>query len=85
MELLMDIIGWSGAASVIIAYGLTSYGKIKSDSYPFQILNLVGGILLIIYAYHKNAEANIFINGVWVVIAISALYKLMRNSKGDKN
>ena len=78
MNLLMDIIGWTGAAAVIIAYGLTSYGKIKSDSFPFQILNLVGGVLLIIYAVHKNADANVFINAVWVVIAISALIKLLR-------
>jgi hypothetical protein len=83
MKLLMDIIGWLGAATVIVAYGLNSYQKIKSDSYPFQIANLAGGILLIIYAFYKKADANVFINIVWVIIAISSLFKLARKKKSD--
>ena len=48
MKLIVDILGWIGSVAVIAAYGLNSYQKIKSDSYLFLILNLVGGIFLII-------------------------------------
>lgn len=62
---------------VITAYGLNSYQKIKSDSFFFLLLNLVGGIFLIIYSVYYTAYANTFINVVWVLIAIPALIKLI--------
>jgi hypothetical protein len=81
MKLLIDILGWVGSVAVIAAYGLNSYQKIKSDSLLFLLLNLVGGIFLIIYSVYYTAYANTFINVVWVIIAIPALYQLFRKSK----
>lgn len=66
---------------VIIAYGLNSYQKIKSDSIIFYVLNLVGGIFLIIYSVYYTAYANTFINVVWVIIAIPAIINLIRKKK----
>ena len=73
--LWIDIIGWIGSAEVIAAYGLNSYQKIRSDSRVFQMLNLTGGILLIIYTVHYNAYASAVINIVWVVIAVGAILR----------
>jgi hypothetical protein len=81
MKLLIDIIGWVGSFMVIIAYGLNSYQKIKSDSITFYVLNLVGGIFLIIYSVYYTAYANTFINVVWVIIAIPAIINLIRKKK----
>ena len=77
MKLIVDILGWIGSVAVIAAYGLNSYQKIKSDSYLFLTLNLVGGIFLIVYSYYYTAYANTFINVVWVIIAVPALIKLI--------
>ena len=76
MKLLIDIIGWIGSFEVIAAYGLNSYQKIKSDSILFYVLNLTGGLLLILYSVYKEAFPNAFINIVWVIIALVALIKL---------
>lgn len=81
MKLIIDILGWIGSIAVIAAYGLNSYQKIKSDSYLFLSLNLLGGIFLIIYSYYYTAYANTFINVVWVIIAVPALIRLFRKSK----
>jgi len=78
MKLLIDIIGWLGSIQVIAAYGLNSYQKLKSDSIYFLLLNLIGGICLIIYSYYYSAFANTFINVVWVIIAIPALIKIAK-------
>lgn len=75
MDLIIEIMGWIGSVCVVAAYGLNSYQKIKSDSLLFYILNIAGGILLIIYSVHKVAYASTFINVVWVMIAIPALWK----------
>lgn len=79
MEILIHILGWSGSVMVIAAYGLNSYQKLASDSMVFLLLNLVGGVLLIIYSAYFSAFANTFINVVWVVIAVPAIIKKVRN------
>lgn len=79
--MIVEIIGWTGSLLVIAAYGLNSHQKIKSDSVLFYLLNIIGGIFLVIYAIHKNASANIFINVVWILIALPALIKVLSRSK----
>jgi hypothetical protein len=78
METLIHVLGWSGSVMVIAAYGLNSYQKLASDSMTFLLLNLVGGVLLIIYSAYFSAFANTFINVVWVVIAVPAIIKKLR-------
>lgn len=80
-KLFFDIIGWTGSLCVVLAYGLNSYQKIKSDSYTFLLLNLMGGLCLIVYTGFYNAYANTFLNIVWVIIAIPALIKLAQRKK----
>ncbi|MCA6381129.1 MAG: hypothetical protein IM574_04625 [Cytophagales bacterium] len=55
MEILISMLGWIGFLLVIGAYSLNSYQKIKSDSLIFQLMNLAGGILLIINSVYKEA------------------------------
>lgn len=78
---LADGLGWVGSLCVVIAYGLNSYQKIRSDSLIFYTMNLVGGIFLIIYSNYKGAYANTFINVVWVIIAVPAMLRVIFRSK----
>ena len=78
---LIDIIGWIGSIEVIAAYGLNSYQKIKSDSLVFQLLNLTGGIFLIINTLYYSAYPSTFINVVWVIIASVAIVQIFRRKK----
>jgi hypothetical protein len=77
MKLLIDILGWVGSVEVILAYGLNSYQRIKSDSLIFQVLNLTGGIFLIINTIYYGAYPSTFINIVWVMIALPAIVKIV--------
>ncbi|HMG89761.1 MAG TPA: hypothetical protein VK589_06870 [Chryseolinea sp.] len=78
----IDVLGWVGSLCVIIAYGLNSYQKLRSDSLIFYALNIIGGIFLIIYSNYKEAYAVIFINVVWVIIAVPAMLRVFFKSKG---
>jgi hypothetical protein len=69
----IEVIGWIGSVEILIAYGLNSYQKIRSDSMWFYLLNLTGGFLLIIYTVYKEAYPNAFVNVVWVVVALIAI------------
>jgi hypothetical protein len=78
-QLVIDIIGWVGSVEVILAYGLNSYQKIKSDSLWYQLLNLTGGIFLIINTVYYGSYPSTAINLVWVVIASIAIVSLIKN------
>lgn len=77
----MEIVGWIGSFVIVGVYGLNSYQKIRSDSRLFYVLNIVGGILLILYSFYKEAHPNVFINVVWVLIAIPALLRNLSRGK----
>ena len=81
MDVLVEILGWIGSVEILLAYGLNSYQRIRSDSLVFYSLNLSGGIFLIIYSIQKEAFANTFINAVWVLIAIVAMMKFTKTGK----
>jgi hypothetical protein len=76
-----DILGWIGSILVLVAFGLNSYEKVKADSWSYILLNLVGGILLIIYSTYKGAYANTFINVAWVLVALTAILKMVVKKK----
>lgn len=80
-SLFAEIIGWTGSAAILSAYALNSYQKIRSDSLAFLFLNFVGGLLLIIYSFYKDAMANVFLNVVWVIVAIVALARLFQRRR----
>jgi hypothetical protein len=75
MDLLIDIIGWIGSVEILLAYGLNSFQKLRSDSPVFYLLNLTGGICFVIYTVHKEAFASAFVNIIWVIIAAVAITK----------
>ena len=72
-NLLIDIIGWIGAAALLIAYGLVSTRKTEGDSILYQLLNLGGSGLLMINSFYYGAYPSSGVNIVWVAIAIYAL------------
>jgi len=80
-KLIIDVIGWVGSIEVIAAYALNSYQKIKSDSIYFQLLNLTGGIFLILNTMYYCAYPSAFINVVWVIIASIAIARMFLKTK----
>jgi hypothetical protein len=83
MDTLIEIAGWVGSIEILLAYGLNSFQKIKSDSPVFQILNLTGGIFLIINSIYHEAYPFTFINSIWVLIALPALVKIVLKKKNN--
>ena len=77
----IEIVGIIGAIGILLAYGLNSQQMIRSDSRAFVLLNLTGALLLILYSVRKEAWANMFINVVWVSIAVVALIRIVRQNR----
>jgi hypothetical protein len=86
-DFLINVIGWLGALSVLLAYLMVSVGKWEGDSTAYQGLNLLGGVSLIINTIYFGAYPSTFVNLVWVGIAIFTLTRGrgLRDGSGDSN
>lgn len=69
-----EIIGWIGAFLYIIAYLLISIKKLKADHLTFQLLNISGGVCLVVNSLHQSDYPSVFTNGVWAAIGVFAIY-----------
>ena len=84
LSIFIEIIGWTGSLEVILAYALVSNNKISSSSPAYQWLNLTGGVFLIIHTVVHQSYPSTFINIVWVVIALVALWNIRKVKNKEK-
>jgi hypothetical protein len=73
MPLLIDYLGWLGATALVTAYWLISTRKTSGDSTRYQVLNLIGGALVLINSLYYGAYPSVAVNGLWVAIGAYAL------------
>ena len=80
LRLVIDIIGWIGAAALLAAYALVSAKRLDGDSMMFQILNLIGAVFLIINSSYYGAFPSAFVNVVWIGIAIVTIIHVKKKA-----
>lgn len=74
-KLLVDILGWTGSVLYLLAYALVSAKKVEGDSALYQGINILAGVLLVIYTLALGAYATTGLNVVWVAIGLITLGK----------
>lgn len=77
--LFVEIIGWIGSVLIVGAFALNALDKISSTSNNYQIANLLGGICFIINTLEHKAYPSVFVNVVWVIIAMIAILKARKS------
>ncbi len=78
--IFIEGLGWIGAILLLAGFALTSYGFLEGTSFEFQLLNLLGSIILAIYTYVKKAYPNTALNIIWVLISLVAISNILLNS-----
>jgi uncharacterized membrane protein YedE/YeeE len=68
-----DVMGWAGAAALLFAYAMVSFKKLVGDSTAYQLLNIVGSILLAVNTIAYRAYPSGFVNIIWIGIAIFSI------------
>ena len=77
-KLVVDLLGWFGSFSVVLAYALISLHRLDAKSPLYQILNLAGALCLMLNTVFYTAYPSAFVNLVWLFIALFALFKIGR-------
>jgi hypothetical protein len=80
-DILMEIIGWIGALSLLMAYLLISNGKTAGKTYLYQGLNLLGSLGIGINTYYHDALPSVVLNLIWALIGINTIRLIIKNKR----
>jgi hypothetical protein len=72
---LIDFFGVTGLFLLLLAFFLNSTGKIKRNSYPYHIINFLGGFILAVYGAIINAIVFMILNSFWAIVALLGIVK----------
>ncbi len=72
-NLFVNLLGWTGSVLYLIAYTLVSLKKVEGDFILYQGMNIIAGVLLVIYTIYLGAYATTALNAVWAAIGIFTL------------
>lgn len=78
---IFQLIGFIGMIFVVVAYFLLQTEKKKISSWTYQVLNLIGAILLLISLFVHFNLGSFVIEVFWIAITVFGMYK---NLKGIK-
>lgn len=78
VELFVEIVGWLGAALILLAYGLLTAGKLQARSYTYQGLNVLGAAGFIVNSGWNGAIPSAALNVVWAGIGLFAILRMAR-------
>jgi hypothetical protein len=72
-----ELCGWYGMSALIVAYALASFGIIQGNGIAYQVLNISGGIGLMIIAAAKNVVQSVLLNIFWIIIGLTAIINIL--------
>jgi mannosyltransferase OCH1-like enzyme len=73
---LTEALGWYGVAAILIAYAGNSFGFVAADHWLYIVLNITGGIGIVIDALGQKNYQPAVLNTIWAVIGTIALIRL---------
>ena len=73
-NIAIEIVGWFAALVLLTAYVLLTTNKVTSGSRVYQWLNVIAGAGLIINSGWNGAYPSVFINVVWMAIALYGVF-----------
>ena len=73
---LPDLIGVIGSLTVCSAYLGVSTGRLNGESLPYQLINIVGAVLLLVSLYFRPNPGAIMIEVLWITIAVIAIGRI---------
>ena len=78
VDIAVEVVGWTGALLILLAYLLISAGKLTGQSAAYQWMNIVGAAGFVINGWWHRAIPSTALNVVWMGIGAVALWKIAR-------
>ncbi|MFI2754909.1 hypothetical protein ACGIF2_15875 [Cellulomonas sp. P22] len=81
MHTFITLLGWAGAFTCVVAYGLVSTGTWSASSRRYQALNIAGALMLSVVAARSQVWPSVAANVVWAVIGAHAFAMMVRSRR----
>jgi hypothetical protein len=78
LKILVEVIGWAAAATMLGAYFLLTSGRLSSSSGVYQWMNVLAGAGFILNSGWNGAYPSAFLNLVWVAIGLYGVFRRVR-------
>jgi hypothetical protein len=78
LELAVEVVGWAGAALILLAYLLLSAGKLTGQSLVYQGMNVVGAAGFVINGWWHGALPSASLNVLWLLIGAIASWRILK-------
>lgn len=75
---LIDIIGFTGVAILLIAFALNAAGKISRDHIAYILMNLIGAGIACLASVLINYWPFIILEGAWALVSLVAMINYFR-------
>ena len=80
MNILIEILGWIASVLIVGSYALNITGKLSASSKTYVLANIIGGVFFVVNTYYHQAYPSMFVNVIWVIIAIYMISKKKKNN-----
>lgn len=76
LDIVIEIIGWTGAVIILLAYILLSLGRLEGRSRLYQWMNVAGAAGFIVNSGWNGAIPSAVLNIVWMAIGFLTLWRM---------
>lgn len=82
-ETLIEMMGWIASLLMVGSYALNISGKLPATNKIYILANIIGGVFFVFNTYYHHAYPSMFVNIIWVLIAIVMISKNKKSIKKD--
>jgi hypothetical protein len=82
LKLTIEVIGWTAAVVMLLAYMLLTAGKLGSRSPTYQWLNVLSAAGFILNSGWNGAYPSAFLNLIWMAIGFYGLFRRPKSEPG---
>ena len=83
LELAVEVVGWTGALLILLAYLLISAGKLTGQSPLYQWMNVFGAAGFVVNGWWHRALPSAALNVLWMLIGGFALWRIWKKRGGS--
>ena len=80
MGIIIEVLGWIASVLIVGSYALNITGKLPASSKTYVLANIIGGVFFVVNTYYHQAYPSMFVNVIWVIIAIYMISKRKKNN-----
>ncbi len=80
----LEMLGILSALLALTAFIANEYGKLTNESFLYDLLNLLAGLGLVVYAISIHGVPFIITNAVWALISGVDVVRYLVKGKGRK-